>query len=156
MMARSIALALVLATGLAACGDEQRADQPPAIAYGEDACSRCGMIISDERYAGGLVDADGEALIFDDIGEMIAVVQEEGLQERRVWVHDADSLEWLDGITAYYAVSRDVVTPMGSGVTAFAEQADADEFAEANSGMVMTWEQMLTDWEWDMQRQMHQ
>jgi hypothetical protein len=44
---------------------------------------------------------------------------------------------------------------MGSGVTAFAERGDAEAFAGANSGMVMTWEQMLTDWEWEMQQRMH-
>jgi copper chaperone NosL len=155
MIARGIALAVLLATSLIACGEEQRPDQPPEIEYGSDVCSRCGMIISEERYAGGIVDENGDALIYDDIGEMIFVIQEEGLQERRIWVHDADSLQWLDGTTAFYVISQDVVTPMGSGVTAFAERGDAEAFAGANSGMVMTWEQMLTDWEWEMQQRMH-
>ncbi len=139
----------------AACGEGTRADQPPDIEYGVDVCSRCNMIISDERYAGGMVDENGDTLIFDDIGEMIFVIQEEGLQGRRVWVHDADSLEWLDGITAFYVYSMNVVTPMGSGVTAFEDEAGAEAFASANDGKVLTWEQILSDWEWEMQRKMH-
>lgn len=150
--------ALLLLVGsllLAACGEEARADEPPDIEYGRDVCSRCNMIISEERYAGGIVDENGDALIYDDIGEMIFVVQEEGLQDRRVWVHDADTLEWLDGTTSFYVYAMDVVTPMGSGVTAFEDEADAQAFAEENGGEVLTWQQMLSDWEWEMQRRLH-
>ena len=150
--------ALLLLVGsllLAACGEETRADEPPDIEYGRDVCSRCNMIISEERFAGGIVDENGDALIYDDIGEMIFVVQEEGLQERRVWVHDADSLEWLEGTEAFYVYSMDVVTPMGSGVTAFEEEADAEAFAIENAGEVLTWDQILADWEWEMQRRMN-
>lgn len=157
MITRGFTLPLLLVGMLviAGCGEEARADQPPDIDYGRDVCSRCNMIISEERYAGGIVDEDGEALIFDDIGEMIFVIQEEGLQERRVWVHDADSLEWLDGTSAFYVASMDVVTPMGSGITAFEAEEDATAFAEANAGDVLTWDQVLNDWEWEMQRRMH-
>ena len=157
MIARGFTLLLLLVgiLAIAGCGEETRADQPPDIDYGRDVCSRCNMIISEERYAGGIVDEDGEALIFDDIGEMIFVIQEEGLQERRVWVHDADSLEWLDGTSAFYVASMDVVTPMGSGITAFEAEEDATAFAEANAGDVLTWDQVLNDWEWEMQRRMH-
>lgn len=146
----TVLMLLALSVTLISCGGESRADQPPKIEYGEDVCSRCNMIISEERYAGGIVNEDGDALIFDDIGEMIFVIQEEGLQGRRVWVHDSESLEWIDGTSAFYTASKDVVTPMGSGVIAFATREDA----EANSDVVMTWEQILTDWEWEMQRRM--
>lgn len=156
MIGKGFALLLLLGVlVMAGCGDEASADQPPDIEYGRDVCSRCNMIISEERYAGGIVDEEGEALIYDDIGEMIFVVQEEGLQERRVWVHDADSLEWLDGTTAFYVASMDVVTPMGSGITAFQGEEDATAFAEANAGDVLTWDQVLNEWEWEMQRRMH-
>jgi len=140
---------------LAACGEESRADQPPDIEYGVDVCSRCNMIISEERYAGGIVDERGDQLIYDDIGEMIFVIQEEGLQDRRVWVHDADTLEWLDGTVAFYVASMDLVTPMGTGVLAFTSRQDAETFASENAGRVLTWDEILTDWEWEMQRRMH-
>jgi copper chaperone NosL len=156
MTPKGLMLLLLVSMAMAAgCGEETRADQPPEIEYGVDVCSRCNMIISEERYAGGVVDENGDALVFDDIGEMIFVLQEEGLNDRRVWVHDANTLEWINGTEAFFVASDDVVTPMGSGVTAFAEKADADTFAAENAGKVMMWEEMLSDWEWMMQRRMH-
>lgn len=141
---------VVAAPLLAACGEEDRSDQPPEIEYGVDVCTRCGMIISEERYAAGLVAADGESMIFDDLGELIIVVQEEGLGERRAWVHDADSLEWINATEAFFAVSHDVVTPMGMGVTAFAERDDAESYAGETDGMVMNWNEMVSDWHFEM------
>lgn len=147
-MVALLAALLALIIPFAGCGEDTKADEPPKINYGVDVCSRCGMIISEERYASGIVDEDGDALIFDDAGEMIFMLQEEGVNDRRVWVHDAESLEWIDGTEAYYVVSMDVVTPMGTGVTAFAEESDAEAFAAENQGTVMTWDEMLSDWEW--------
>jgi nitrous oxide reductase accessory protein NosL len=147
-------IAAIVAVGIAACGGDDRAGQPPDIEYGVSVCSRCGMIISEERYAGGIVDEKGDSLIFDDIGEMIHVIQDEGLNSRRVWVHDANSLEWIDGERAYYVASMMVMSPMGSGVTAFERREDADAFARETMGDVLEWDTILSDWSWEM-RPMH-
>jgi copper chaperone NosL len=139
-------LLLGLAAALTACGEQRSANDPPKIAYGKDLCARCRMIISDERYAAGLVDPEGDQLTFDDIGEMIATVQGEGLQSRRVWVSDYESRAWVDGTQAWYAVSPSVMTPMGTGVTAFETREAAETFAAANEGTVMAWTEMLETW----------
>jgi copper chaperone NosL len=139
-------LVILFAVTVAACGSASSPDDPPEIRYGVDVCTRCGMIISEERYAGGLVRADGETEIFDDIGEMIDVIQEEGVDERRIWVHDYESLEWLDGTLAIYVVSDEIMTPMGSGVVAFEERTDAEGFAAQNDGEVMNWEAIVANW----------
>lgn len=146
----------LLATGaalpfvLAACGKKKASgSEPPAIKLGRDACERCGMIISEERFASGIVDSDGNALIFDDAGEMVATVQEEGLNDRRVWVHGSPSLEWTDAREAWYAVTMDVPTPMGSGVFPFDSEADAREFAEERAGTVYSWDGLLANWTFD-------
>lgn len=140
-------LIVLSATTLAGCGGEARADQPPEIKYGVDTCSRCHMIISEEKYASGLVASDGTTMIFDDIGEMIATVQTDGLNERRVWVHDFDSVEWIDGTTAFYVDSHDLMTPMGMGVVAFSSKDAAEKLAAEKSGTVRDWEAMLVEWE---------
>lgn len=140
-------LPVILGAGLlVGCGDDASADEPPEIEYGKTECDRCHMIISDARFAAGLVAEDGEPIVFDDIGEMIAVVQEEGLNGRRAWVHDYDSKEWIDATGAIYVVSTEVVTPMGSGVSAFAARDAAETFAGMNAGQVMTWDEMLGEW----------
>lgn len=142
-----LALLALVATTLSGCGGEARADQPPEIKYGVDTCSRCHMIISEEKYASGLVASDGTTMIFDDIGEMIATVQTDGLNERRVWVHDFDSVEWIDGTTAFYVDSHDLMTPMGMGVVAFSSKDAAEKLAAEKSGTVRDWEAMLVEWE---------
>ena len=139
--------AVVLATG-AGCGDDTDAsEKPPKVAYGEDQCDRCHMIISEERFAAGLVDQSGDARLFDDAGEMVITVQEEGgLGEQRAWVHDYDSKQWVDATTAFYVDSHKVVSPMGTGIAAFARRDAADAFAGQNAGTVRDWQQMLTMW----------
>lgn len=128
------------------CGGGREADEPPEIRFGRDTCSRCGMIISEERFAGGLVADNGEQRVFDDIGEMVMTVKEEGLGSQRVWVHDYESAEWVDGTTAIYVATESVITPMGSGLLAFQQRADAEAFVEENEGTIMTWEDVLASW----------
>lgn len=135
---------------LVACGEKNASgNEPPSIKLGRDACKRCGMIISEERFASGIVDKDGKALVFDDAGEMVATVQNEGLNDRRVWVHGSPSLEWMDARDAWYAVTMDVPTPMGSGVFPFDTEADASEFASEHAGTVYSWGDLLANWSFD-------
>ena len=142
-----IILVMSIGFALVACGEEKAdPDEPPEIAYGGDTCSRCGMIISEEKHASGIVDESGNAETFDDIGGMVSVLQEEGLGERRAWVHDYNTVEWIDATTAFYVVTEEVITPMGFGVLAFGTQEAAETFASDQTGMVMSWETMMSEW----------
>jgi len=129
---------------LTGCGGAS-ANEPPAIAYGEDRCARCGMIISDARHAAGLVQGD-KTLTFDDAGEMIATVQEQASSSDRVWVHDFATSTWIDGASAFYVTSPRAATPMGSGVVAFADRANAAAYAAAKGGAMMTYREIETNW----------
>jgi copper chaperone NosL len=131
---------------LTACGDAASADEPPAVRYGEDTCGRCHMIVSDERFAAGLVDRHAEAMLFDDVGELILTVQDDGLNDRRAWVHDFDSGDWIDAMTAFYVDGHDIITPMGTGVVAFEDHAAATAHAADHAGMVRDWNGMLGEW----------
>jgi nitrous oxide reductase accessory protein NosL len=135
---------------LVGCGGKgASADDPPDIKLGRDSCDRCGMIISEERFASGIVDENGDALIFDDVGEMVATIQEEGLNKRRAWVHGHPSLEWMDARDAWYAVTMEIPTPMGSGVFPFDNEAEVQAYAADQNGMVYTWEELLANWTFD-------
>lgn len=142
-----LVLLAFVATTLAGCGGDAKADQPPEIKYGVDTCSRCHMIISEEKYAAGLVASDGTNMIFDDIGELIVTVQQEGINDRRVWVHDFDSVKWIDGTTAFYVDSQELMTPMGMGVVAFSQRDAADRLAAEKNGIVRDWQTLLVEWE---------
>jgi len=119
-------LALAVATGCS----PQPADGPPRVRYGSDECVHCGMILTEERYAAAMrvTDADGAVrdLLFDDIGDMIAYERAHPeLRVTRRYVHDYQSLQWLDASQAQYLVSQQFHTPMGSGIVAFGEQSAA-------------------------------
>jgi nitrous oxide reductase accessory protein NosL len=107
------------------------------------------MIISDERHAAAIVPEKGEALLFDDAGEMIATAQESGLESRRAWVHDMQSKRWVDATKASFVAGENVSTPMGTGVVAFQDAGDAESFAGDNDGTVYSWDRILREWKID-------
>ncbi|MCC7023719.1 MAG: nitrous oxide reductase accessory protein NosL [Thermomicrobiales bacterium] len=128
---------------LAGCGAATDAEAPPAITYDRDTCARCGMIISDERYAGGLVAEDGTARLFDDVGEMLQSVRESGLNGQRAWAHDWGSRDWIDATTAIFVKGDPKSTPMGTGIVAFASRDAADAYIAEQGGTAMTWEEAI-------------
>ena len=128
-------LAVLSLTVLAACGGGPDLDEPPEIRYGEDVCDRCLMIINEARYAAAYVTADGEARLFDDIGGMVASIDEAAEDVAVFWVHDYDTEEWLKADEAFYVESDDLVTPMGFGIVAFADRSRAEEWAAEQAGI---------------------
>lgn len=127
---------------LTACGSEVDFDRPPEIVYGEDICERCSMIINEARYAAAYVTEDGQAHLFDDIGGMLAHIEEATGDVVVFWVHDFDNEQWLTAEEAHY-VKGDHVTPMGFGIIAFAGQERAESWAAEQGGMVMTFSDLL-------------
>ncbi|MFQ5460363.1 MAG: nitrous oxide reductase accessory protein NosL [Anaerolineae bacterium] len=136
---------LACATG---CAGDGAADSPPEIRYGEDICAECGMIISDPRFASALIqdagDNEVEAIAFDDIGDMLNYMDKHpGGNVIKLYVHDALTEEWLDATVAHYVSSDEMETPMGHGLAAFAESADAERMARELSGNVLDWARLL-------------
>lgn len=134
---------------ITACGGRAvTPDLPPEILYGEDVCDQCNMIINDERYAAGLVveqeSGRYEHRIFDDIGDLLVYAREQGdeLVIAAYYVHDYNSKEWIDGRTAYYVESPTLLTPMGFGLAAVAQQPDAVTLAAEWNGTVLTFAEL--------------
>lgn len=141
-------LLILLIFLLAACGGAQiDPNVPPEIVYGEDVCARCGMIISDDRFAAALVVEksanDYEQLLFDDAGEMFAFVTEHNNQSKIVswFVHDYSSRDWLDATAAWFVVADSLHTPMGFGIAAFAQELEAQRLAQEWGGEVLSFAQ---------------
>lgn len=134
----------LLVVGLAGCGGSADTSRPPAIAYGEDVCDRCKMIISDERFAAAYWTTDGAARRFDDIGGMVAHYVDSGDAVASFWVHDYVSGEWITAETATYVVAGGLHTPMGFGVAACADAAEAQALADGQEGAeLLNWEELL-------------
>jgi len=133
-------VALVLAALLlSSCGSKSSEPLPPEIIYGQEMCDRCGMIISDVRFASAILLNNGEYRKFDDVGEMLAYQNDHpDEQVDALFVHDYLSEEWIRGETAFYVQSEDLQTPMGSGIVAFANQVEAESFAVEWHGKVQS------------------
>jgi copper chaperone NosL len=114
---------------------------PPDIHFGQDTCHACGMIIEDDRYAAAVVteSAGGEVerQSFDDAGEMLEFQPPAGATKVRRYVRDAATRRWLDADSATLVKTRDLQTPMGSGVAAYADPAAARATIEAHGGEVL-------------------
>lgn len=146
--ARYIAgLVAVAALLLAACASEETAPPPPEIAYGLDACAECNMIISEPRFAAASLTADGAMSKFDDIGDMLAFHAKQPELAVRAWfVHDYDTEDWLRGEAAFFVASASVHSPMGHGIAAFAQRADAETFARDVVAAVLTFDELRANY----------
>jgi copper chaperone NosL len=114
---------------LVGCGQAANTSEPPKILYGQDVCDRCNMIISEEKYAAAYWTQAGEARRFDDIGGMLAHITENTEEVVSYWVHDFETGEWIRAEEAFYVADSDLITPMGFGIVAFADEALAENMA---------------------------
>jgi copper chaperone NosL len=137
----------LLVLGFAACSSSVDPNSPPPIVYGEDVCDRCGMIITDERFAAGAVVEVGtehyEHRIFDDIGDMFAYFHDEGadLQVISTFVHDYNTKAWISAEDATFVKAESLQSPMGYGLAAFADKAVAEAQAVSWAGEILDFEQ---------------
>jgi copper chaperone NosL len=155
-MQRNLAIGLVLALLMlvTACGVPAiTLTTPPEIVYGEDVCEHCGMIINDERFAAGVVvhmQPDRyEHRIFDDIGDMFAYDGQLTAADSSTgdattivtyFVHDYTSQDWLNAKEAHFVKADSSLTPMGSGLAAFASEEAATAQAQLWHGTVLSFD----------------
>jgi copper chaperone NosL len=111
---------------------------PPEIVVDRTACHRCSMLVSEPAFAAAALPAGATAArVFDDAACLFAWAAEEpGGGEARVWFQDTLGGGWLEAADAVLAVVPGGLTPMGSGVVAFRDGAEARRFAEMRGGEV--------------------
>lgn len=140
VMALSVASILAV-SGFVACGDEEVSLDPPEIRYGQD-ISEMGMFVVDPRYTvATLPEKSEEWLLFDDIGELFKyrdVHNDAAFQV--MWVNDYHDEDWLPAEDAWYLESTELNSPMGWGVAAFREEADARTMQQDIGGELLKWE----------------
>ncbi len=119
------------------------------ILLGQEKCHRCGMIISDIRYAAAIYVGGGvnEWWKYDDVGEMALdyFEKKDSYEFLAVRVYDFLTGEEVDGYKAWYVVAdpKELWTPMGYGVIAFKDRADAEKVAEEHNGVIMDWNKLI-------------
>jgi copper chaperone NosL len=126
------ALAILAAAG---CGREEAGPVP--IAYGEDECSLCRMIISEAPFAAEARLGPGRFEKYDDIG-CLAERLDGGAAPAAMWVSDHAEAVFkpLESMTLVHI--EDLKTPMASGVAAFADRGAAERFLQGKRGRFVT------------------
>lgn len=129
MTMRKVAILVIF---LAAC--TRPAGGPPQVRFGQDVCARCGMIISEPRFASGYRKPDGETVAYDDLGEFWKALQADPSLGKIAYVSDFNQQGWLPAQDCVYVLTPGFATPMGSGMVAFREPKAAQAFADSHPG----------------------
>lgn len=147
-MIRSSARLAILATltTLHGCG-ESELNGPPELRAGRDECAECGMIITDERACAAiLIDIGGrrEHRLFDDLGCLVDFREtpREAWTEVDAFAVDHASGRWItiDQASFLLADTRRLMTPMGSGYIAYADESAANQAIQQFGGRVARFE----------------
>jgi copper chaperone NosL len=130
----------IAAAALVGCEQQAEEITAPTVHFGQAMCAECSMIISDERFAGAIgLRRDGRVvhLLFDDVGEMLAF--DPGEHEQIRWfATDATTRAWLDAETAFFLRSDQLMTPMGTGVGAYATKEAATAAQQEHGGELLS------------------
>lgn len=143
---RAVAAALLAASGLLAlgCGGGAPGEAPPEVVWGADECSHCRMIVSDPRHAAVARSGAGEEARFDDLGCLVEHLRRAADEGWTAWVRAEGEEGWRPAEDAYYLRLPDLVTPMGSGLAAFAGEAEA-RAAGLPGAEPLTFEELLAE-----------
>lgn len=121
-MRLGLALPGAWALALAGCKSPV-ASGPVEIMWDRDTCKRCGMVISDRRFAAQMRGGpEQQAFKFDDIGCALFWLADQawkGDPKTELWVADARTLAWLDARRAQFVEGK--VSPMGYNFGAYAQ-----------------------------------
>jgi copper chaperone NosL len=141
MKKRLLIIAGFLSIYFAGCSGNNH-NAPPELTLGRDACDNCFMLINEKNFAASLWQKNGEAKRFDDIGCMLQYLKKNDVSTASVWVHDLNSGKPVQADRAFYAVSENLVTPMGFGIAAFEKNGSAQQYADQNKTKVITFNQL--------------
>ena len=116
----------------------------PRVKYGEDSCTHCTMVISDDRFAAAWREGTKRERYFDDVGCMVASFKAKPPAETPVFFVRAFAADtWLNAETAAYMVAPGIKSPMSYDIAAFASYAEATTNSHTRDCQPQTWEGLL-------------
>ena len=111
--------------------------KPAEIKYGQDICDACSMIISEKQYSAQYLLLDGSVKKFDDIGCMIEHIEktkDETGKLSAIFIRDYNTNNWINIENSHFLKSDKIITPMGHGIVAFANQEDLKNIQSKKEG----------------------
>ena len=124
--------ALACLAGVSAGGQKP---PPPAEPPADCSCAECGMYVRD-KFGAQIIFTSGKAAHFCDTGDLFVYydVSKKKDTMAAVYVKDFPSGTWTDGRAAYYIAGTSVKTPMGYGILAFRDRAQAEKYGGVKGG----------------------
>jgi len=138
-MKKNIVVLIVFSWILAAC-----TNSPKPIIYGSDGCHYCRMTIVDKQHAAQFMTKKGRTYAFDASECMINHLMEIDKTTVAIFlVNDYNTPgATIDATKATYLISKNIPSPMGAYLSAFASTEAAAFALEKNEGALLTWEEL--------------
>jgi len=120
--------------------------EPVPIHFGEDGCSHCRMLISDQRFGGELVTKRGKSYKFDSIECMAAYILKGHTGSDKIyslWTINFNKPEtFIDANQSWYLISDSLKSPMGLNLSSFEDQSSANVMKENYKGEIIRWQEV--------------
>lgn len=140
---KKIRFIILLMIVMAACST-----QPVPIHFGQEACSYCRMLISDNRYGGELVTTRGKAYKFDSIECMTAYILKEkkGSENiKNLWtINFSDPGHFINVSQSLFLISDDLKSPMGLNLSAYDSPNAIKKTSNLNKEKIIRWPEVKT------------
>jgi len=133
---------IVIIIVLAGCSADKYAPVP--INEETDRCVICNMAIKDDQYATQIITKEGQALKFDDLGDLNEWKKQNGTDSiGAAYVRDYNNLQWIKYEKAHFVYDENILTPMAYGVISFETKEAAEKYVEEhNMGTVLSVDQL--------------
>lgn len=117
---------------------------PKGLAYGSDGCHNCSMTIVDKQHAAQFMTTKGKTFSFDATECMLNHLKDVDMETIEILlVNDYnDPGELIDATKASYLISKNIPSPMGEFLTAFASLEEAKTVQAEQLGDLFTWEKL--------------
>ena len=119
--------------------------EPKSIAYNQDQCHSCKMMISDPRFGSELVTKKGKVYKYDAIECMVRDLIKNGESNyAHILITDYhEPKKLIDATQSIFLFSSDRPSPMGSNLTAYKSRSHFDENFEGLAPPTLQWQDLL-------------
>lgn len=122
--------------------------QPEPFNYGSDDCHMCKMTIMDAKFGCEIITTKGKIYKFDDVICVARFLEEKKIPEKdikqTVVINFEKENDFLDVDKAHFVLAKEIRSPMNSHAAAFATKRAAEKFNTGKSGIVLSWNELLT------------
>lgn len=117
---------------------------PSTIAYNEDQCASCKMLISDHRFGAELVTKKGRIYKYDAIECMVQTLEKKSEDEYAyIMVTDYHHPgQLINAKDAKYIISEERPSPMGAFLSAYASETKIENLNNETTSSALDWNQM--------------